>query len=46
MYVIRFSKLANKDKKLLKGAGLDSKARNLLNIIAENPFRNPPHMRD
>lgn len=38
MYVIRFSKQADKDKKLLKGAGLDSKAKNLLNIIADNPF--------
>ncbi|MBD5463902.1 MAG: Txe/YoeB family addiction module toxin [Lachnospiraceae bacterium] len=42
MYIIRFSKQADKDKKLLKGAGLDSKAKNLLNIIAENPFQNPP----
>ena len=42
MYIIRFSKQADKDKKLLKGAGLDSKAKNLLNIIAENPFGNPP----
>ena len=42
MYIIRFSKLADKDKKMLKGAGLDSKAKNLLNIIAQNPFQNPP----
>ena len=42
MYVIKFSKQADKDKKLLKGAGLDSKAKNLLNIIAENPFQTPP----
>ncbi|MDE7339697.1 MAG: Txe/YoeB family addiction module toxin [Lachnospiraceae bacterium] len=42
MYIIRFSKQADKDKKLLKGAGLDSKAKNLLNIIAEKPFQNPP----
>ena len=42
MYIIRFSKQADKDKKLLKGAGLDSKAKNLLNIIAQNPFQNPP----
>lgn len=42
MYIIRFSKQADKDKKLLKGAGLDSKAKKLLNIIAENPFQNPP----
>lgn len=42
MYIIRFSKQADKDKKLLKGAGLDSKAKNLLNIIAKDPFQNPP----
>ena len=41
MYIIRFSKQADNDKKLLKGAGLDPKAKNLLNIIAENPFQNP-----
>lgn len=41
MYIIRFSKQADKDKKLLKETGLDSKAKNLLNIIAEDPFRNP-----
>lgn len=42
MYIIRFSKQADKDKKLLKGAGLAPKAKNLLNLIAENPFQNPP----
>ena len=42
MYIIRFSKQADKDKKLLKGAGLDSKAKKLLSIIAQNPFQNPP----
>ena len=42
MYIIRFSKQADKDKKLLKGAGLDSKAKNRLNIIAQNPFQTPP----
>lgn len=42
MYIIRFSKQADKDKKLLRGAGLDSKAKNLLDIIAENPFQSPP----
>jgi len=29
-------------KKLLKGAGLDVKAKNLLNMMAENPFQTPP----
>lgn len=42
MYIIRFSKQADKDKKLLKGAGLDTKAKQLLNIIAKNPFQPPP----
>ena len=42
MYIIRFSKQADKDKKLLKGVGLVLKAKKLLDIIAENPFRNPP----
>ncbi len=42
MYIIRFSKQADKDKKLLKGAGLASKAKKLLDLIAENPFQNLP----
>ncbi len=45
MYLVKFSKEANKDKKLLRGAGLDKKAKELLNIIAiiaDNPFRTPP----
>ena len=42
MWVIRFTKNAEKDKEFLKGAGLDGKVKKLLNIIAENPFQNPP----
>ena len=42
MYIIRFGKQADKDKKLLKGAELEGKAKNLLHVIAENPFQNPP----
>ena len=42
MYQIYFTKRAQKDKKLLKQAGLDKKAKELLNIISENPFQNPP----
>ena len=42
MYIIRFSKQADKDKKLLKRAGLELKAKKLLSVIAENPFQNPP----
>ncbi len=41
-YQIRFSKQAEKDKRLLKGAGLERKAKELLNVIAQNPFQNPP----
>ena len=42
MYLVRFSNQADKDKKLLRGAGLDKKTKELLNVIAENPFKNPP----
>ena len=42
MNIIRFSKQADKDKKLLKGAGLAPKAKKLLDLIAENPFQNLP----
>lgn len=42
MYEIRFTKLAEKHKKLLKQAGVDGKARKLLALIAENPYKNPP----
>ena len=42
MWEIKFTKAAEKDKKLLKQAGLDLKAKKLLNIIAEDPFQIPP----
>lgn len=42
MYRIVFAKKADKDKSMLKQAGLDGKAKRLLNLIAENPFCNPP----
>ncbi len=42
MYKIILSKNAVKDIKLLKGAKLDKKTKDLLDIIAENPFQNPP----
>lgn len=41
-YQIRFSKKAEKDKALLKGAGLDKKAKELIKIVSEDPFQNPP----
>ena len=42
MYQVVFSKLAQKDKSLLKQAGLDGKAKQLLNLMMENPYANPP----
>lgn len=42
MYEIRFTKLAEKHKKLLKQAGIDEKARKLLSLIAEDSYKNPP----
>ena len=42
MWIIKFTKNAEKDKKLLKSVGLEEKAKKLLNLIAENPFQNPP----
>ena len=42
MYLIKFSKKADRDKKLLKSARLDGKAKALLNIIADDPFQVPP----
>ncbi|MDD2375051.1 MAG: toxin YoeB [Clostridiales bacterium] len=41
-YSIYFAKQANKDKKMIKQAGLEVKARSLLNIIKNDPFQNPP----
>ena len=40
--VVKFTKNAEKDKKLLKSAGLEEKVKKLLNLIAQNPFQNPP----
>ena len=42
MWIIKFTKNAEKDKKLLKGAGLEEKAKKILNLIAEDPYKNPP----
>jgi toxin YoeB len=42
MWDVRFSKNAEKDKKPLKAAGLEGKAKKLLNILREDPFQNPP----
>lgn len=42
MFRIFFSKNAEKHKKLLKQSSLDSKARNLINIVRLDPFQTPP----
>lgn len=42
MYRIIYTKQANKDAKLLTGAGLDKKTKSLIQILEENPFQNPP----
>lgn len=41
-YKITFSKFAEKDKKLLKQAGLEEKTQELLDMISENPYLTPP----
>ncbi len=42
MYFVELSKQAKKDKKFLKAAGLERKAKSLLSIIESNPFQTPP----
>lgn len=42
MWIIKFTKNAEKDKKLLKKEGLEMKAKKLLDVITNNPFLNPP----
>ena len=42
MWTVKFTKNADKDKKLLKSAGLEEKTKKLLNLIANNPFQTPP----
>ena len=41
-YQVRFSNQAEKDKKLIKEAGLELRVRELLKIMMDNPFQNPP----
>lgn len=42
MYKIVFTKLAEKHKKLLKQAGLERKAKKLLSLLSEDPYKSPP----
>jgi len=42
MWDVRFTHNAEKDKKLIKQAGLESKAKKLLGVLSLNPYQNPP----
>ena len=42
MWIIKITKNAENDKKFLKNAGLEEKAKKLLSLIAQNPYQNPP----
>jgi len=42
MYAVVLSRQAQHDKALLKRAGLEAKAKALLNTLVENPFKNLP----
>ncbi len=45
-YKIVYTKQASKDAKKLSSSGLKTKAKNLLNLIAENPYQNPLLMKN
>lgn len=42
MWLVVFTKRAAKDARLLKSAGLDGKAKALLDVAREDPFGTPP----
>ena len=42
MWVVLFTKNAEKDKPKLKVVGLEKKAKSLLILLSENPFQAPP----
>ena len=42
MYLIKYDKQAQKDAKNLKAAKLDTKAKEIIETLKENPLRNPP----
>ena len=41
-YELLYTKLAKKDAKKLSAGGLKDKAKELLEIISNNPYQNPP----
>ncbi len=42
MWHVVFTKQAAKDAKKLKAAGLDTKAKNLVEVVRQDPFARPP----
>ena len=42
MYTVVYTKAAAKHIALLKSANLDKRTKKLIDVIAENPFQNPP----
>ena len=42
MWIIKFTNNAEKEKKLIKSAGLEEKVKKILNLIASNPYQTPP----
>lgn len=42
LYKIVYRKKAIKDIPKVKSIGIDEKVKNLINLIKENPFQNPP----
>lgn len=42
MHQIVYTKKAAKDIKNIKAAGLEKKVKELINIVREDPFQNPP----
>ncbi|MCI2110886.1 MAG: Txe/YoeB family addiction module toxin [Bacilli bacterium] len=42
MWDVRFTHNAEKDKKFLRQAGLESKDKKLLDVLSANPYQNPP----
>lgn len=42
MWRVVFTKQAAKDAKLLKSAGLDAKAKSLIELVQADPFGSPP----
>ncbi len=42
MYIVVYTKAAAKHIALLKSANLDKRAKKLVDLVAENPFQNPP----